>query len=836
MTTSLADHLRSLPDDALAALLQLRPDLVVPVPADLAALAVRAQSRGSVSRALDALDQFTLQILDAARLTRDPSDDRTSVDAVLAIAASPAQGADPATVRAALDRLRALFLVYGPERSLQVVPTVDEVCQPYPAGLGRPAAELDPRSAELVADPARLRRTLLSAPPPARAILDRLAAGPPVGTLPPGALRDQPARDASGTAATSGPDGVTDSATTVRWLVENALLVPISDADSSPGGAAVELPREIGLLLRRDTGPLGRLQPQPPALSAPAREPKAADSAGTGQAMETVRHTEALLESLAAEPAPLLRSGGIGVRDLRRLARATGVDEPTCGLLLEVAYAAGLIGEVDLPGAVTTRTGADHQVLPTAGYEVWRSASLAQRWDHLTRAWLTMSRQPGFIGQRDDRDRPITALSAEVERSGAITARRATLAVLADLEPGAAPSPDEVLGLLAWRAPRRSKGREPAHREVLAEAAVLGVTGLGALTSYGRLLLADDTAAASRSTTAGEDPLGVRLNAAEAAGEPSTAVRALDALLPAPVDHFLVQADLTVVVPGPPEPMLAAELEAMAEPESAGAASVHRVTEASVRRALDTGYAADDLHALFKRRSRTAIPQGLTYLIDDVARKHGGLRVGSAGAYVRSDDAALLTEVLADRQLVVLGLRRLAPTVLVTPYQVGRMLNALRDAGYSPVPEDATGAMVLTRPKARRAAARPSVASRIADPLATPKLTRPRLLGIVEQIRRGDAAMRAARRAPATVRGANGRNGAGLVQVHAHTQALAVLQQAVRDKSLVWVGYVDAHGATATRLVRPVSISAGYLRAEDERTEMLHTFALHRITAAVLEE
>lgn len=63
-----------------------------------------------------------------------------------------------------------------------------------------------------------------------------------------------------------------------------------------------------------------------------------------------------------------------------------------------------------------------------------------------------------------------------------------------------------------------------------------------------------------------------------------------------------------------------------------------------------------------------------------------------------------------------------------------------------------------------------------------------------------------------------------------------MLQQAVRDKALVWVGYVDAHGATASRLVRPVSIGGGYLRAEDERTEMLHTFALHRITAAVLDD
>jgi hypothetical protein len=295
-----------------------------------------------------------------------------------------------------------------------------------------------------------------------------------------------------------------------------------------------------------------------------------------------------------------------------------------------------------------------------------------------------------------------------------------------------------------------------------------------------------------------------------------------------------VQADLTVVVPGPPDPALAAELEVVAEHESAGGASVHRVTPASVRRALDAGYSADDLHALFRRRSRTPVPQGLTYLVDDVARKHGGLRVGSAGAYVRSDDEALLTEVLADRRLEPLALRRLAPTVLSTPYQVGRMLTALREAGYAPVPEDASGAAVLSRPKTRRAPARMSVATRTLDPLTAPKLSMPRLLGVVEQIRRGDAAARAARRAPAVVRG--GAAGTGPAPVHTHSDALAVLQQAVRDKALVWVGYVDAHGATASRLVRPVSIGAGYLRAEDERTEMLHTFALHRITAAVLED
>ncbi|MET8305212.1 helicase-associated domain-containing protein [Micromonospora sp. NPDC005173] len=827
MTTSLADHLRSLPDESLAALLQLRPDLVVPVPADISALAIRAQSRVSVARALDGLDQFTLQILDAARLTRDPDEGTTATDAVLAMATSGPHPPAPTAVRAAVGRLRALFLLYGPEHALEVVPAVDEVA-PYPAGLGRPAAELDPRTAALCADPAKLRRTLLAAPPSARAILDRLAAGPPVGSVPPGALQAPPL-GAEDTVLSDPTNGGAPTGSPVRWLVDNRLLVPISNGSSTTSGT-VELPREVGLLLRRDSGPLGPLRTSPPPVAAAPREAKAVDSAGAGQTMEVVRHTEGLLEQLAAEPAPVLRSGGIGVRDLRRLARTAGLDEPTTALLLEVAYAAGLAGEMELPGVTTTRYGADQQVLPTGGYEVWRAASLAQRWEQLARAWLTMTRQVGLVGRRDDRDRPITALSAEVERAGAPPTRRGVLGVLADLEPATAPTPEEVQDLLDWRAPRRSRGREAAHREVLTEAAQLGVTGLGALTSYGRLLLVDLTSADER----GGDPLG--LHADVESGDPSGAARALDALLPAPVDHFLVQADLTVVVPGPPEPALAAELEAMTELESAGGASVHRVTTASVRRALDAGYSADDLHEVFRRRSRTPVPQGLSYLVDDVARKHGGLRVGSAGAYLRSDDEALLTEVLADRRLESLNLRRLAPTVLSTPYQVGRLLGALRDAGYAPVPEDASGSTVLSRPRIRRAPARVLSTSWTLDPVATQKLPMPRLLGVVEQIRRGEAAARAARRAPAVVRGGAAGLGGGPVPVHTHSEALAVLQQAVRDRALVWVGYVDAHGATASRLVKPVSIGAGYLRAEDERTEMLHTFALHRVTAAVLAD
>ena len=806
MATTFADQLRSLTDEALGTLIQLRPDLVVPVPADISALAVRAQSRGSVARCLEGLDEFTLQILDAARLSRGVETALTSVGDILALAGD----ATADDVRVAVERLRVRFLLHGAEEALQVTGAVDEVSSPYPAGLGRPADYLDPQAAALCADKAKLRRTVLAAPPGARAVLDRLAAGPPIGALNREAVAEP-----------------------VRWLVEQHILVPISEAGRAPriDGELVELPREVGMLLRRDTGPLGALRPSPPLPAGPARDPKSVDSAGAGQVMEAVRNTEALLDALAAEPAPVLRAGGLGVRDLKRLARAAGLDEPGAALLLETAYAAGLLGESDATGISRSVTlsraagGVEEVFLPTGAYDLWQALSIAHRWETLVRSWLVMTRQPGLVGQRDERDRPINVLAPDAERAAAPQARREALLVLTDLAPGTAPQVDEVLGLLSWQAPRRARGREATHRDALAGAALLGVTALGAITSYARLLLADPDRSDS-------DPLGVRPGQAQPQSE---AVRTLDTLLPAPVDHILVQADLSVVVPGPPEPELAAELEVVAEPESAGGASVFRVTPASVRRALDVGYTAGDLHTLFKRRSRTPVPQTLTYMIDDAARRHGGLRTGSAGSYLRSDDEALIAEVLADRRLGPLSLRQIAPTVLVTPAQVARLLSTLRDAGFAPVAEDAGGATVLSRPKVRRAPTRTSMAARVADQAGPPLLAGPRLAGVVEQIRRGDIATRAARRAPVTVRAANGRNVPGLTAVQQHSQAMAVLQQAVREKARVWVGYVDSHGATLSRLVRPVSLSAGYLRAEDERTETLHTFALHRITAAVPE-
>src|SRR5215207_3498583 len=130
---NLAEHLRALPDEKLVTLLRARPDLATPVPADISVLATRAHTRMSVARALEQLDRFALEILDALRLgAGDLAGLRTLV----------AGTAPELSIRRAVDRLIDLAVVWPDGDDLHLTGAVEEVCSPYPAGLGRPVGTL----------------------------------------------------------------------------------------------------------------------------------------------------------------------------------------------------------------------------------------------------------------------------------------------------------------------------------------------------------------------------------------------------------------------------------------------------------------------------------------------------------------------------------------------------------------------------------------------------------------------------------------------------------------------------------------------------------------------
>jgi hypothetical protein len=194
-------------------------------------------------------------------------------------------------------------------------------------------------------------------------------------------------------------------------------------------------------------------------------------------------------------------------------------------------------------------------------------------------------------------------------------------------------------------------------------------------------------------------------------------------MLPRAQSLVLLQNDLTAVVTGTPTASLLALLDSMATPESRSGAWTWRFSAASVRAAFDAGHTRDDLLArITEVADRGRVPQTLTYLIDDAARRHGRVQVRPTACCLCSDDEPLLTEILNARALQALKLTRLAPTVLASSKSSAETLTALRAAGFAPASLRADGSPAIEIPSGRRAASPDHDAA--PDP-ATPKLGDP---------------------------------------------------------------------------------------------------------------
>ena len=732
--------LAELPDDRLIHLLELRPDLAQPAPGSIAALAARAVARQSVKAVTDELDFLRLAVIDALLVLQA---DATGVP-VTKLVALIGDRAPRDAVLGALEDLRERALVWG-DTAVRVPAEASSALPWYPGQViledaDRPASEIAAAVEEL--------------DEPQRELLERLLVGSPMGRT----------RDA---APGTPPDRP------VPRLLAAGLLRQI-DADT------VILPRRVGQVLRgEDPGPTHLVPPDPVVSGTTAKD---VDAAAAGAVIDLMRETEVVLETLSAAPVPELRSGGLGVREAKRLSKLTGVDEQRLGFVLEVAAAAGLIASgipdpepPDSPGPCWT---------PTVAADRFLESSTAARWYLLASTWLDLPSRPSLIGSRGPDGKPYAALSDSLYSTAAPLDRRLLLNLLSDLPAGAGTDAEHASRALIWRRPRWAARLQPepvAH--LLDEAHALGLVGRGALSAAALALLRD-----------GEE----------------AAVDTMAKILPAPIDYFLVQADLTVVVPGPLERDLAGQLAVVADVESAGAAMVYRVSEASIRHALDTGRTAGALHAFFAKHSKTPVPQGLSYLIDDVARRHGQLRVGMASSFVRCEDVTLLAHAVAAPALDALDMRLLAPTVAVSQAPIGEVLAALRTAGFAPAAEDSTGAIVDIRQRWARVPA--PAHRRLLRSLTRP--SRETLTALVATLRRIDSSPFAGARLDPAV-------------------AMALLQQAAHLQRDVVIGYVDAAGVATQRMVRPLAVHGGQLMAWDPAQGRPREFAVHRVTSVM---
>ncbi|WP_309073668.1 helicase-associated domain-containing protein [Paenarthrobacter sp.] len=805
---ALSKELEARSDDSLRALFAARPDLISPMAPDFAALAARASARVSVQRALERLNKPEMQVLETLHLCTN-ADTGHSISAAglkKVIAGSTLSALDPI-----LAKLQELALVHradppagspatsSRQRFYLPVGSLKDVIGIYPAGLGRSYTELvrlqpafAQRVVQLVAElhqsgagihpastpmdaalalqrwtstPENLRTILATAPERTVGLLDKFGNWA-MGAVP------QAQRRASVTHESHdvGP---------IDWLLARGLLVPLD-------AGHVELPHSVGLALRGgaivDDFTLAPPVPELGHTSAALRR-----NAAMGAIAEILRLTAELLFAVREQPLATLRSGGVGVRELRRLAESIRLGVHETAILLELCAMAGLL-----------RLDVDSSTWIQPPSLEWLNLPRQEQWLWLVNAWLASERAPSLVGQpltgpssssahQGAAGTTINALSAEAQRPDAPVVRRRVLEILNELTVEAA-APDgkapvldarAVLQRAEWAQPRMSRRFSSLVRGILEEATLLGLMGSGALTQLGSAI---------------------------ADGQPEKAMTILGEHLPAAVNHILLQADLTAVAPGYLAPELSETLLLMADAEGQGPASIYRFSAATIRRALDAGQDAESLLAFLREHSATDVPQPLEYLVQDTASRHGRLRVGTSASFIQSDDETAIADLLREARTSALSLVRIAPTVLTSSASPRETARVLRELGLSPAVQEAEPAVV----RFKRTTAVPGS--------ARPVYTAPRTAPPDDDVEAQLSVLRQHRAVPAEATG------------EASTQlGLETLQTAIRLKQAVTMNVVDSLGNANTETVVPVSVSGGRVRVFDPAKDTERVLSIHRI-------
>lgn len=753
---SFAVYLSGLDDEALTRLLVARPDVrIEPVPSGFPRLAQRLGGADSIVAALRTLTRDSVVVGQAIAVLGEFA----SVPAVARLLGAPEQAVRD-EVTQLLDRGLAWTssgMLHLPERlqghwtaELGGGRPVAKMAQTVLAeelrvaasalgiaadGLRKP--ELIARLTEALADPRSLVEVIARLPGPARVRLEQLCQG---GFGIRFGFADQRRRGADPT----------------DLLLEAGLVLRPN--------RQVEVPREVAVavwLAEHEARLTGRPEVAVADTAADAVRPTA-----HAAAREAVRGLSMLLDEAGRTPITALKKGGVGPRERSRLAKRLSSPDDVLVLWIDLAYAAGLLGEVDGGYA------------PTDAFPEWRAAELSRQWAAVASAWHALEHAPLMREIAGDKEHPppLTLMSAAgAMRRAMLRAARPGLSVR-----GACAEIDWFFPLHGYPPEARDEKIAAAARE----AELLGVTAGDRVSEVGEELLAaiDDAAA--------EDETGDDVVAETA--------RRCASLLPEVDCGVILQSDLTAVVSGQPSAAVSRLLATTAVNETRDNAGIWRFTPASVRTALDAGWTAPELLAELAAIAHRAVPQPLEYLITDAARRHGQVRVRGMRSCVVADEA-LITEILNTRSLAKLQLGRVAPTVLSSPFDLEHVLADLRAAGLSPVAEDSSGMTIIENRQEHRA-----TNNRITtDKRPKSRLTAAELAGRLVADPHGEHPPAASSSATFEL----------LAQLNRHLDdaELALLSHAVDHKDDVLISYRDKNGSPTIRQIQPNQIFGRWL-------------------------
>lgn len=646
--------LGSLDADDLAGLITRRPDVTADrAPRDLTDLADLLMHRVGLARVLQGMPQPAVEVIEAlqallppAAATGDDGVDRTRLAEIFG------REPDDPELDATLQVLAQRALAWTDGDRVFLLPALQHAFM-SPLGLGQPVADL---LGEFSA--AELRQLVKQLRLPSAGTEAELIAAATAWLAEPehvtGLLKDAPG--IMGTTLTEIADGppfldiplLIGRSDPVYWALAHGLLVNC-EYDR------LEMPREVGLAIR-GAGWYAPFHPVPPSPRLTPIDPAAVRGEAGNAASDLLDRLAALAEECATAPAVILRTGGVGVRELRRLGKAIGVDEVMVRFLLELAVAADLIA----PGSGGYR--------PTAVFRKWRAKEPARQLAAVLPAWYAL---PSITLDGS----PDPALVPDEAGPVAVALRPVLLRVLDELPPSTGITETEAFfSLVRWSAPIPLVAVDeapPLLEGLWNELVAVGACAHGAISPLGRALVE-------------ETPI------VDAAGR----------MLRSVVGTARFQADLTVIVGGVPAPEVREILDASAGREARGAASIWRFSQKSIRRALDGGLSTVDLIARLRAIAAGGeLPQPLEYLINDAGRQQGALRIRAVGCVVYADDADQVAELVGTRALSALALTPLAPTVLASAASPDATLEALRKAGYAPTVDGAAMAVeAKTRP------------------------------------------------------------------------------------------------------------------------------------------
>ena len=274
----------------------------------------------------------------------------------------------------------------------------------------------------------------------------------------------------------------------------------------------------------------------------------------------------------------------------------------------------------------------------------------------------------------------------------------------------------------------------------------------------------------------------------------------LAAHLPETSERLLIQADLTIVAPGPLPTSVEIELRKFAETEQVSMASTYRINALTISHGLETGLSEASIRDLLLRLSGKELPQPVDYLLREAVGRFGRLTIaegpGEARSIISSSDPILLTEIVSESKLKPFSIRRTPEGDLFSRFEPEVIYFGLREAGFSAIRVNASGGVISPRTVATRTNTLTVISSVRSD---------------LERLREHDERI-------GTEPGDD--------------DLVRQIEFALKNRSKLLITATDRNGQALEFLLEPKNLSNGRLRGIDTRAEIERTLPLERITNA----